>query len=178
MKITRKFLPRALAFTALIGTFALANPVCAANDSAMPTAMHESDAHEGHRGGSIDKRIAMMHDKLVITAAQEGQWKKVASAMRESDGATKTLMSDRRENAKTMTALENLESYKRIMQSRVEGIDKVMEPLKVLYVSLNDTQKKLADDVFGHFNSNRREAHKKKMMSMKPPARTETKIAK
>jgi hypothetical protein len=178
MKITRQFLPRALAFTALIGTFALANPVFAANDTAASTAMHENDAHDGHHGGSIDKRIAMMHDKLVITAAQEAQWAKVTAAMRESDAKTKALMSDRRENAKTMTALENLESYKRIMQSRVDGIDKVMEPVKTLYASMNDTQKKLADDVFAHISSYGRGAHKKKMMPMKPAAKTETKIAK
>src|ERR1700693_5909354 len=87
---------RALTAAALVATIAIASgPVLAAKGSAEDR---------------VEARITNMHAKLKITQAQEDQWGKVAQVMRDNAKAVEPLIEDRANNAKTMTAIDDLKS--------------------------------------------------------------------
>src|ERR1019366_7845128 len=87
---------RAVAAAALVAIIAFASgPVIAAKASAQD------------RVDRVEGRITDMHAKLKITAAQEDQWAKVAQMMRDNEKAIEPLITARRDNAKTMTAVDD-----------------------------------------------------------------------
>jgi hypothetical protein len=96
----------------------------------------------------IEVRIHDMHAKLAITAEQEGQWKQVAQVMRDNELALEPLVKDRKTNANTMTAIDDLKSYAAITDAHSEGIKKFTTAFETLYDNMSGPQKKDADALF------------------------------
>jgi hypothetical protein len=98
----------------------------------------------------VEARITDMHAKLKITAAQEDQWGKVAQVMRDNEKAIEPLIKARKENSKTMTAVDDLKSYGEITDAHADGIKKFTPVFAALYDGMSDVQKKQADALFRH----------------------------
>jgi len=60
------------------------------------------------------------------------------------------LIKARTENAKTMTAVDDLKSYSEITDAHADGIKKFTPVFATLYDSMSDAQKKQADALFRH----------------------------
>jgi len=121
---------------ALFATLALAaGPVLAARDS--PEARAEA-------------RIDDMHAKLNIQSGQEEQWGKVAQVMRDNAVVMETLIKQRKEHSKDMTAIDDLKSYGDITEAHLDGIKKLTPVFATLYAGMSDGQKKEADYLFSH----------------------------
>ena len=127
---------RALAAAALVATIAFApSPVFAAKASSEDR---------------VEVRIKDMHAKLKITQAQEVQWANVAQVMRDNEKAVEPLIKARKENAKTMTAVDDLKSYGEITDAHADGIKKFTPVFATLYAGMSDNQKQEADALFRH----------------------------
>lgn len=98
----------------------------------------------------VEMRIKDMHAKLDIRQAQEDQWAKVAEVMRDNARSMDTLTKARHENAKTMTAVDDLRSYGEIADAHADGIKKFTPVFATLYADMSDAQKKEADTLFRH----------------------------
>jgi len=127
---------RAVTAAALVATIAFASgPVIAAKASAEDR---------------VEARITNMHAKLKITQAQEVQWANVAQVMRDNEKAVEPLIKARKENAKTMTAVDDLKSYGEITDAHADGIKKFTPVFATLYAGMSDNQKQAADALFRH----------------------------
>jgi protein CpxP len=107
-------------------------------------------AAKATRSDRVEARIKSLHDTLKITSAEEPQWQAVADVMRDNAKTTGTLIQQRAANAKTMTAVDDLNSYAAIADAHATGVKKLATAFTTLYASLSDPQKKLADAAFLH----------------------------
>jgi protein CpxP len=123
--------------------------------------IHIAKAHgEMHRvketgDERVEHRISDMHAKLQITPAQEEQWGKVATLMRDNENQMDMLTKTRTEKA-DMNAIDDLKSYREISEAHTEGLKKFTPAFEALYVSMSDEQKKNADAIFrqhGHHHA-------------------------
>jgi protein CpxP len=96
----------------------------------------------------IEVRIHDMHANLAITAGQEDQWNQVAQVMRDNELTLEALVNDRKANANTMTAIDDLKSYAAITDAHLEGIKKFTTAFAALYERMSVAQKKDADTLF------------------------------
>ena len=131
---------RLIAAAALVATLAFTPGVALAADK---------DAHEDR----TEVRVKQMHAKLKITSAQEEQWGKVAQAMRDDAKTMDNLTQSRVARAKDMTAVDDLKSYGEIADAHADGIKKLTPVFADLYASMSDAQKKDADNIFRHGES-------------------------
>jgi len=122
---------------------ATALPVLAA-DEAAPAGHH----HNHMAAETIDTRISHLHDKLHITEAQAAQWNTVAQTMRDNEKAGADLAKEKRQNAATMTAVEDLRAYQQIAEAHAEGVKKLAVSFEALYDTMSPEQKAAADEVF------------------------------
>ena len=137
---------RALAAAALVATIAFApGPVIAAETSAAKASAAKASSED-----RVETRIKDMHAKLKITQAQEVQWANVAQVMRDNEKAVEPLIKARKENAKTMTAVDDLKSYGEITDAHADGIKKFTPVFATLYAGMSDNQKQEADALFRH----------------------------
>jgi len=140
--------PTALAVAAVVLAFmvlASASPSYAASpDPGLATAGKASKVDR------VEARIKELHAKLTITPAQEELWNNVTQAMRDDAKTMEALIKARSENAKTMTAVEDLKSYSEIAQAHADGLKKFVTVFEPLYASMSDDQKKNADTLFQH----------------------------
>lgn len=95
----------------------------------------------------VEHRISEMHEKLQITEAQEEQWGKVATMMRENEKQMDALTKSRAEKA-DMNAIDDLKSYREISEAHTDGLKKFTPVFETLYGSMSDQQKKNADAIF------------------------------
>jgi protein CpxP len=109
----------------------------------------DKDVHEDR----AEMRVKDMHNKLKITAAQEEQWAKVATVMRDDAKNMDKLIESRAARAKEMTAVDDLKSYGEITDAHADGIKKLVPVFSALYSSMSDVQKKEADRLFRHGDS-------------------------
>jgi hypothetical protein len=103
----------------------------------------------------LEQRIQTLHDKLKVTPDQESEWNDVAQAMRDNESSLSDQIQAKQANAKSMTAVEDLESYQKIAQAHADGTGKVITAFSTLYDDMSDSQKKNADQVFGQFEGHR-----------------------
>ena len=96
----------------------------------------------------VEARIKSLHARLKITAAQEPAWGAVAQTMRDNAHAVAALVAKRTQNLKTMTAVDDLNSYQEIAQAHADGLKTLAAAFQTLYASLSDAQKKNADVIF------------------------------
>jgi hypothetical protein len=121
------------------------------------TDMHDKSGHHMHKMSAedmqqhVEDRIKSLHAKLKITPDEEQAWGDVAQAMRDSEANVGTLVRERHQNSKTLSAVEDLESYQKIAQAHADGLAKVTSTFSTLYNSMPDDQKQLADKVFGGY---------------------------
>jgi hypothetical protein len=113
-------------------------------------ALGSGSAMAAHASGAdrTEMRINDMHAKLKITPEQENQWQLVATAMRDNEVAIEPMIEDRKSNARTMTAIDDLHSYAAITQAHLEGINRLTPAFETLYAAMSDTQKQEADRLF------------------------------
>lgn len=95
-----------------------------------------------------EAQITDLHAKLQITPAQEDQWSKVASAMRENAAQMDILVFNRKAKLGTMNAVDDLKSYKDISDAHTACLAKFIAAFEPLYTSMSDTQKANADAIF------------------------------
>ena len=132
-------------------TFAIARAVTAsAFVAAIALASAPVIAAKASVAQRVEARITQMHAKLKITQAQEDQWAKVAQMMRDNEKAIEPLINARIDNAKTMTAVDDLKSWGEITDAHADGIKKFTPVFATLYDSMSDAQKKEADTLFRH----------------------------
>jgi hypothetical protein len=124
-----------------------AAPSAPAPESATPSAPAPA-ARGRHSDAAVEARLKRLHDQLKITAAQEDQWKNLAQVIRDNEQQISTLLQQRRQKAKSMTAVDNLQSYAEITQAHAEGMAKLVPAFEQLYDQMPDAQKKVADNVF------------------------------
>ena len=136
----------------LIGAAFFVQPPSAAEQQlaqgSPPAASSPSAAPKPGSTDYVEARIKSLHDQLKITPAQEQQWSAVAQAMRDSAKATGALIAERSKKAKSMSAVDDLQSYQAIAKAHLDGINKLVPAFQALYAAMPDAQKKIADSVF------------------------------
>jgi hypothetical protein len=156
----------AVLFCALAG----ANPALAAagdttdqdqqgmSQSSAP-AMTPSTVKGGHSSAAmaqhVETRIKTLHDKLKITSDEESKWDDVAQTMRENETNISQLVEERHQNAESMTAVDDLQSYAKITQAHADALKKLASSFQALYESMPGDQQKNADMVFGDFEGHK-----------------------
>jgi hypothetical protein len=99
----------------------------------------------------VEARIAELKTRLKVTADQEALWNDVAQTMRDNAKAVETLAKQRATDARTMTAVDDLNSFQAITQAHADGLKKLATTFSTLYAAMSDDQKKNADAVFRSF---------------------------
>ena len=172
--LSRTFV-RLATVVAFAGGLALTGAAKAETPEMPRYAMDQTSTHMKHQSGEkalhdrkkmeehIEDRIKTLHDKLDITEAQEAKWNEVAKTMRDNEAAISELIKQRYENRKTMTAIDDLQSYEAISEAHTDGLKKMIPPFQSLYNDMTDEQKKEADEAFGRFEGHRggKAGHKK-----------------
>jgi carboxypeptidase C (cathepsin A) len=151
--------PHIVAVAVLMGNLACVSPAHAADMSSAHSTKAGTTAHAKHHKmmspeemkDRVEDRITSMHTKLKITPEQEAEWNNVAQAMRDSESSISDMIKERHENAETMTAVQDLQSYQKISLAHADGLQKVIDTFSKLYDDMSDEQKATADTVFGNF---------------------------
>ncbi|WP_158240633.1 Spy/CpxP family protein refolding chaperone [Telmatospirillum siberiense] len=107
-----------------------------------------------------ETRIAELHDKMHISEGQAGQWEAVARVMRANAKAIEALTAESRKNEQSMTAVEDLRAYQEIVAAQAKSAQKLADAFDVLYQTMTDDQRKLADAVFRQYRQNAMKAGK------------------
>ena len=123
----------------------VSSPAGLAQSAAAPGAAAPAKAG---RANLIEQRIKSLHDQLKITAAEEPQWGAVAQVMRDNAQSVAALVSERREKAATMNAVDDLRSYQAVAEAHAAGIAKLASAFQALYAVMPPEQQKNADAVF------------------------------
>ncbi|MFZ0695220.1 MAG: Spy/CpxP family protein refolding chaperone [Alphaproteobacteria bacterium] len=151
---------RSVAIATLMGTTMLAGPLTAARADTAPNAatqLAQAAAPQNQpaagttetTGETVEQRITNLHTSLQITPDEESKWNSVAQAMRDNAAAMQKLVAKTKAQApETMTAVQDLKTYKRFAQAHVDGLKKLISAFETLYNSMPDPQKKVADEVF------------------------------
>jgi queuine/archaeosine tRNA-ribosyltransferase len=104
-------------------------------------------AAAGHNNG-LETRISDLHQKLQITPEQEDKWKAVAKVMRTNAEASRSLVEEKRKDEANLTAVADLNAYADIAEAHARHVRHLAKVFAALYDSMNDDQKKAADEVF------------------------------
>ena len=95
----------------------------------------------------VESQVKTLHDHLKITPEQEPQWNAVAQVMREN-AQTMQQAIQQRQQAKGLTAIDDLKAYQAIADAHAQGLQKLVPAFQALYQSMSDDQKKAADAYF------------------------------
>ncbi len=136
----------ALTAAAMLGAVLFVLPSAALAQAAPPLAAAKAIPAPDR----LEARIKSLHKQLGITAAQEPQWQAVADVMRGNGKAIGALIEQREANAKTMTAIDDLNAYAAIADAHAANVKKLIPAFSALYATMSDAQKKNADAVFSH----------------------------
>lgn len=123
----------------------LAKPMFVGNRS-IPVAQTQMNGPEQRVKG----RIAELHAKLRITAAQEAKFKAMADVMTANAQSLATLLQERTQDKDT-SADASLHWYERLVDAHADALRKFVPAFAELYASLSDSQKKTADAMFSRF---------------------------
>jgi hypothetical protein len=108
------------------------------------------DAGGGHHPGSraLNNYLAQLHGSLRITAAEEPLWNSFAQVMRDDAYTLGQAYRGRREKLRSMTAIEDLDSYISVEQARLDGLKRTSAAFSALYAQMPPDQQKVADALF------------------------------
>jgi periplasmic protein CpxP/Spy len=95
-----------------------------------------------------EQRIADLHKRLHITSAQQSQWDQFSQAMLDNAKDLDQAYQQRAASFDKMNAVENMQSYAQIEQTRSQDMQKLVPAFQTLYSSLSDDQKQQADQLF------------------------------
>jgi hypothetical protein len=95
-----------------------------------------------------EQRIADLHKSLHITAAQQPQWDQFAQVMRDNAKDLDQAYQQRATTFDKMNAVDNMQSYAQIEQTRAQDMQKLVPAFQTLYNALSDEQKQEADALF------------------------------
>lgn len=125
-----------------ISTATIAAPVATTVDKGHQghAAMHKADGAKS--GERMARHMAVLHDKLKLSAAQEPAWTAFVAAATPPTPAARP---DRAAFAK-LTAPERLEKWITLSQERIAKQQNILTTLKTLYAGLTPEQKKIFDD--------------------------------
>lgn len=150
----KSFRQTVLATTAAIGlsTFAfaaIAAPPAAGNPTvvAPATATAKPAVHQS-QASTVEQRIADLHAKLQITAAQQTQWEPFAQVMRANATGIDQAFQSRVKALPGMTAADNVKSYAVITAEHAQEMQKLVPVFQTLYDTMSDGQKHVADQLF------------------------------
>jgi len=152
---------RALHLTAIAGLLGAAALLAPAAAMADPASTHRQARHEtsAERAETVEMRIANLHTQLKITPSEEVNWGPVAQAMRDNEMKMQALVTTKKsEPAHDLSAVEDLKNYEMFNQAHVDGLKLLISSFEVLYMTMPDDQKHLADEVFRKFG-HRAKAH-------------------
>ena len=96
----------------------------------------------------VDGRIADLHAKLHITAAEEPQWREFAEVMRDNARKMDQKFAARAAGFSTMNAVQDMQSYAEITQQHAENMQRLVPAFQKLYDALSPQQKQTADAVW------------------------------
>jgi LTXXQ motif family protein len=96
---------------------------------------------------ALDRRIDMLRSQLGITTAQFPSWTAFAHAVRETALNGDALSAQRAAAVATMSAVDNMHDYARIVRAYADNIDMLTAAFDRLYLSLSATQRRTADAV-------------------------------
>jgi hypothetical protein len=157
----KSHLVRTAAIAALMGSLAVSPAFAQSADASDPSAMQAQPATSDaaatsspmaeHRMEKVETRIKTLHDKLMITPDEEKDFGAVAQTMRDNEAKIADLIEQRHQNAASMTAVDDLQSYQQIVQAHADGMQTMIASFKPLYGDMSDDQKKNADMVFSKF---------------------------
>jgi hypothetical protein len=152
MPLARVFTTTAVLLGAtLLGSTFLAGPLWAQTASTPSAAA--SDA--ATKAETVEQRIGSLHEKLMITSAQEAAWANVAQVMRDNSTAIEKLVAAKKgKTPENMTAVDDLVTYQAFAQAHVDGLQKLTASFMTLYEAMPDAQKKVADQTFRDFQHN------------------------
>lgn len=94
-----------------------------------------------------DGRIAFLKAELNITDAQKKVWDDYAAAIKQNLQSMQGMWQAMQSMAEAKTPVDRLDAQTALMESRVESLKEIKQPLAKLYDALSDTQKKKADEV-------------------------------
>jgi hypothetical protein len=117
------------------------------------TTTHHTQSTAAHAPGQTmqqmaEQRITELHARLHITAAEQSQWDQFAQVMRDNAKDVDQAYQQRAAQFQSMNAVENMQSYAQIEQTRAQGMQKLVPAFQTLYASLSDQQKQQADRMF------------------------------
>ncbi len=134
----------------------VANVTSSANNPAAQAGVEATDTQRE----TVEQRITNLHTSLMITSEEEGKWENVAKAMRENAASMEKLASERSaEPSQGMTAVEDLKAYEKFTQEHADRLKNLIASFEVLYTSMPEAQKKVADEVFQKFGHKALQAH-------------------
>jgi phage-related minor tail protein len=140
---------RAAALGITVLAFVQAGPAASQTPQTHLSAAHAAKESAKDSAEDVEERIKSMHQKLGITGAQEPLWQQVADVMRENQREMQEAV-ERREQAKTMTAIDDLKAYEGIAKAHTKSLEKLIPAFQKLYDNLSPEQKAKADEIFGH----------------------------
>jgi periplasmic protein CpxP/Spy len=96
----------------------------------------------------IDRRIHMLQERLAITAAQLPLWDALAHAIREDAQTTDGMFAQRAAAVASMSAVDNMDSYARVVRAYADNVQRLAHAFYRLYVSQSPRQRHAADQFF------------------------------
>jgi periplasmic protein CpxP/Spy len=156
----------AAATAALLGAALLPSPAALAQTApakAHPAA-HAAAAKpgEGQMLARVEQRIAELHSRLHITAAEEAQWRPFAQEMLANARKIDQKVMERAETYQTMNAVDNMRSYAAIAAQHAENTQQLVPVFETLYAALSTAQKHEADRLWRGFAAAHEKRHAKK----------------
>ena len=150
--MTNLFTPlaRSVAIASLAGTALIVGTFGPAAAQTTPTNKPPAAAAAtSSKPETVEQRISQLKTALKITPDQESKWNSVAQAMRENAASMEKLVASKRAIAPaSMTAVEDLGTYREFSQAHLDGLKNLIPAFKSLYDSMPADQKKNADQVF------------------------------
>lgn len=95
-----------------------------------------------------EQRIRDLHASLHITSSEQPQWEQFAQVMRDNAKDIDQAYQQRAAHLDSMNAVDNMQSYAQIEQTRTQDLQKLVPAFQTLYASLSDEQKMEADQLF------------------------------
>ncbi len=130
------------------GTAATSTP---ASGEAAGTASAADRAAEA----GLDRRIADLHRRLRITAAQEPAWSSFTAVMRQNLTAMDAKLAARKAGFGSMNAVDDLRSYAAVTATQASNIQNLIGPFQTLYAALTPEQRTTADQIFRDYTTRR-----------------------
>lgn len=108
-----------------------------------------------------ENQIRQLQGSLNITDAQNGLWNNLTQVMRDNAKDMDAITKDRRENNKSMNAVERIKFHAQITEAQLAQTKKLLPPFEAFYASMSDEQKTTTDSIFRTGKHGKHGKHKK-----------------